>query len=513
VNLDTGAVRQTYITPVGQTLAFFEDGSRRLLAGGFQQTLVFVDCTNPSALIEAGRTTLPTSNSSFGTYQISTVFSADGDHVFAGSGYSMLTAVNTATQQVVGTVNNGRYRVRQLKSFENGSSRTLVMRGLEDGNNALKGFAVIDATNPANPVVVNEMVLGEDIFSLRDFSIAKNGRRIFVGSSGRLRGFRIPSFDLLRETVLPQTFDVLRVQNFGLPGRDRMIAAFLGTPASKIYSVPNLINRRAVIDADGKSEIGYFRPSTGTFSWIRSTDNVPASVTLGQAGDIPVLDDYDGDERSDIAVFRPSEGRWLVIESSTSTVRDMRFGNGSDVPFPGDYDGDGKADPAVLKRFPNRWSVLSSVSGEVTTARALPGFVRPVAGDFDGDGNSEIGSFAGGVWRVGELAGEETSYQYGQRGDIPVPCDFDNDGRTDLAVFVRSNATWRILQSWAGAREVQLGATGDVPVPADYDGDGKCDPATFRPSTGNWLILQSSTNTSRNAFYGTSTDVPLTGTR
>ena len=54
------------------------------------------------------------------------------------------------------------------------------------------------------------------------------------------------------------------------------------------------------------------------------------------------------------------------------------------------------------------------------------------------------------------------------------------------------------------------GTVADVPVPNDYDGDGKCDIAVWRPGTFSvWYIVNSSTGTVRTEVWGTTGDIPV----
>jgi hypothetical protein len=95
---------------------------------------------------------------------------------------------------------------------------------------------------------------------------------------------------------------------------------------------------------------------------------------------------------------------------------------------------------------------------------------------------------------------------------MPVPGDYDGDGKTDFAIWRTSTETWWIIPSCnPGALIIkQWGASGDIPVPADYDGDQMTDIAVWRPSTGIWYVIPSSApSTFTSTPWGTNGDVPV----
>jgi putative transposon-encoded protein len=68
--------------------------------------------------------------------------------------------------------------------------------------------------------------------------------------------------------------------------------------------------------------------------------------------------------------------------------------------------------------------------------------------------------------------------------------------------------TWFIRDSNGGAvSTISFGTSGDIPVPGDYDGDGKDDVAIYR--SGQWWVNRSSGGvTTQNFGIGSDTAIP-----
>jgi hypothetical protein len=297
--------------------------------------------------------------------------------------------------------------------------------------------------------------------------------------------------------------------------------------------------------------------------------------------------DFNGDGRTDIALYRegsrgpdaPQPSVWYFLDVLTGTPFSIQWGSSLDVPAPADYDGDGKTDPGIFRWWDfnsgdtNEWwlsrpqlghlvlnglelgyykfprNYLGSAKAEVGQLYQVDisqnpgetcfvsvylvadddGFVMrktvgdacnvnpvPIPGDYDNDGRSEIAVFVNRhfkVWVAPYSAGYTApNYLHYMDVDTPVPGDYDGDGRTDFAgvKLQGGRMLWRIRKSSTGQEiEIDYGLPTDTPVPGDYDGDGKTDLAVYRSGDGTWWITHSSTGTVQTVVYGYPTDSPL----
>ncbi|WP_169973121.1 SdrD B-like domain-containing protein [Tautonia rosea] len=252
------------------------------------------------------------------------------------------------------------------------------------------------------------------------------------------------------------------------------------TPAT-----PGDMDRDGLTDlVDYTSHVG----SGGRFEMRHSSDGSALVVPLGEAGDIPVHGDFDGDGIIDVAVFRPNvditgdgipdAAGWTIIESSTGSTREVLFGAPGmmDLPVPADYDGDGKADIATFRPDSD------------LTPGAAEWFILP-------SGTGMAYSFAFGAANL---------------MDLPVPADYDGDGKSDIATYrsvsdlLAASAQWFIVPSSTNLGYAEaMGDAGNLAAPGDYDADGRIDLATFSQTSSMWRIHHSSTQDVQSILFGT----------
>lgn len=262
-------------------------------------------------------------------------------------------------------------------------------------------------------------------------------------------------------------------------------------------------------DSDGISDVAVYRPSTGVWYSLNSTDGNFQAAQFGTAEDRIVSGDYDGDGRTDRAVWRPSTGVWYIQRSSGGFII-AQFGSTGDVPVPGDYDGDLKNDLAVWRPSTGVWYISRSSNGTVDIRQFGISSDKAVQGDFDADAKTDVAIWrpSTGVWYIWRSSDSDfTIFAFGLNGDLPVQGDYDSDGKTDAAVFRPSNSVWYLNRSTQGFTAAQFGISTDDPVPADFDGDGKTDIAVFRD--GLWFIVRSSDSVVTIISFGLAGDVPV----
>jgi hypothetical protein len=223
--------------------------------------------------------------------------------------------------------------------------------------------------------------------------------------------------------------------------------------------------------------------------------------------------------RTTFANKYPGKMVLLFAEGTAYTQDNDQLGKAGDIPVPMNYDSDSKDDIAVWRPIDpddhNRqggWHIRTSRYGSYRFHQWGQNGDIPVPADYDGDGKPDIA-----VWRPGNATwyiinstnGQIRTEVFGQAGDIPVPAHYDGDSRAEIAVWRPSTGMWYIKKSDGTVRTVHWGESGDIPVPADYDGDGRADTAVWRPGNGTWYIIPSNGSAAYSQQWGQAGDIPV----
>jgi hypothetical protein len=208
-------------------------------------------------------------------------------------------------------------------------------------------------------------------------------------------------------------------------------------------------------NGDGRTKVGIYRSSTGLFildyDGDRQFTGADRVYNLGvgtQAGDVPVVGDWNGSGTSKVGLFR--QGFFWILDTNGDGVFQQGIdatyafgGVAGDVPIVGDWNGSGTSKIGLFRSgfywilVVNGNGTLDHVNQGGDQAFAFGGIAGdvPIVGDWNGDGTSKVGVFRGGFFRVLDANGNHM---------------FDGTGSgQDLAfAFVRINGDTPVIGKW-----------------------------------------------------------------
>ncbi len=113
--------------------------------------------------------------------------------------------------------------------------------------------------------------------------------------------------------------------------------------------------------------------------------------------------------------------------------------------------------------------------------------------DFDNDGRSDLAVFrpSDGYWYIKQSSSGYAYQQWGFPTDKPAASHFDNDGKTDVAIY--RDGIWHAWSSTLGHRSMNIGVAGDKPMVGNFDDEEGEDIEDFavrglRNGVPTWLV-------------------------
>jgi hypothetical protein len=321
-----------------------------------------------------------------------------------------------------------------------------------------------------------------------------------------------------------------------------------GSPRSFTYDA-TVFDPATIIPTPEK--IGVFRPSSGTVYLDHNGNGVwdgcgtDRCLSLGMAGDLPLVGDWNGSGTSKVGLFRPADGTFCLDYNGSGTWegcgtdRCLSIGLNGDLPLVGDWNGNGTSKVGVFR--PSDGAFYLDLNGSGTwegcsTDRCLSigttGDV-PLVGDWNSSGTSKVGVFrssdgifyldynGNGTW---DGCGTDRCLSIGLNGDTPLVGDWNGSGTAKVGVFRPSGGTFYLDYNGNGAwdgcgtdRCLAIGLSGDTPLVGDWNGNGASKVGVFRPSDGTFYLDYNGNGTwdgcgtDRCLNIGMDGDAPLVG--
>lgn len=230
----------------------------------------------------------------------------------------------------------------------------------------------------------------------------------------------------------------------------------------------------ADFDGDGKPDFGFISTNSTSVIVFRNTSSVGSASFVSATGSLlgtPSLKtiiaaDFDGDGKIDMAALSFVSASIAYVYRNTSTSGTISFASPLSISSgtisawftAGDIDGDGKPDLITTNTTGQNVATLfnTSSSGAISFAARVgtPVGASPtcvVVGDIDGDGKPDLAVSVASTNTVYVLRNNSISgaISFGAKVAIPVSsspsflafCDFDGDGKPDLAVVNSSTLT------------------------------------------------------------------------
>ena len=243
-------------------------------------------------------------------------------------------------------------------------------------------------------------------------------------------------------------------------------------------------------DGDSKTDIALFNRTDSSWYILRSSDTgiEPTKTWCGEWSESPLPADIDGDSKTDVACYNGRDRRWPAFLSTVNSYHaDILDTTAIDITVYSDIDGDKKADYVFYNPQQQIFRIrTASIPGSVQENPKVFEFKmgtkssRVITGDYDGDGKTDIGSWspASGKWEIAfakdilASASNEASHKVitlGKSGDIPMPGDYNGDGKTDIAIYHIDNSELEVVFDNGTRKQINLSKYKNL-IPANFIG-------------------------------------------